>query len=132
MKRKITIVKNQFHVHREAVFIRYFGGIMQSSAIERIIGNDRKAREAVAAAKKHQKETAEKIALKKAELEAEMKGELADMAKAAMESSKRKNNRLTEEYRKNAGMICTAMETLYKEKKAEWIETYTSRIINGK
>lgn len=104
---------------------------MQSSAIERIIGNDRKARETVAAAKRHQKKTSEEVALKKAKLEAEAKAELEALANDARESTRREISHRTEEYKKNAGRICTAMEKLYREKKDEWIHKYTTRIIQG-
>ena len=39
--------------------------------------------------------------------------------------------RLTEEYRRSAGMICARMEEMYREKKSEWVETYTRRIIEN-
>ena len=104
---------------------------MQSPEIQRIIENDRKAREAVAAAEKHRRDTAAMVAQKKAEMEETLKKELSDASKQAMEQSEKMGNRQTEEYRRNAGMICTAMETLYKNKKDEWVDTYTDRIIKG-
>ncbi|MBE6708807.1 MAG: hypothetical protein E7578_06155 [Ruminococcaceae bacterium] len=104
---------------------------MQSSAIERIIENDRKAREVVAAAEKHRKDTAANIAQKKAEMEEALKKELSDSSKKALEQSEKLGISQTEEYRKNAGMICTAMEALYKNKKSEWVDTYTERIIKS-
>ena len=104
---------------------------MQSAEIQRIIENDRKAREAVAAAEKHRRDTAAVISQKKAAMEEALKKELADASKQALEQSEKQGNSRTEEYRKNAGMVCTAMETLYKSKKDEWVETYTDRIING-
>ncbi len=104
---------------------------MQSSAIERIIENDRKARESVAAAEKHRRDTATMVAQKKAEMEEALKKELSDASKQAMEQSEKRGSLQTEEYRRNAGMICTAMEALYKNKKDEWIKNYTDRIIGG-
>lgn len=104
---------------------------MQSPEIERIIENDRKAREAVAAAEKHRKDTAEMVAQKKSEMESGMRDELKNAAAAAVETSEEKNSRLTEEYRKNAGMICSAMEELYREKKSAWVDTYVERITKG-
>lgn len=104
---------------------------MQSSEIQRIIENDRKAREIVAAAEKHRRDTAAMVSQKKAEMEEALKKELSATSKQAMEQSEKQGNRQTEEYRKNAGMVCTAMETLYKDKKNEWVESYTNRIIKG-
>ena len=103
-----------------------------NSAIERIIKNDRKARDAVAAAERYRREAADLLAENKALAEKEIRENLSRDIKEAKERSERKSNRKTEEYRKNAGAVCTCMEVLYKEKKTEWIELYTNRIINGK
>ncbi len=102
------------------------------SPIERIINNDRKARETVEAAQRRRKESVDALALKKAELEAEVRAEVAEAAKSAKEYSEKESDRLTEEYRRNAEEISRRMDALYAEKKDEWVEIYTRRVIEGR
>lgn len=102
------------------------------SAIERIINNDRKARECVAAAERHRKESADALAQKKAEIESAVRAELATSAKTAKERSEKKSDGIIAEHRRNAEDISRRMDELCAEKMDEWVETYTRRIIEGK
>lgn len=104
---------------------------MQSS-IERIIDNDRKAREAVAAAEQYRKASAEKLAVAKAELAEKVQGELAGSIEGAKKRSEREAVQLAEEARRNADELLRRMEKLYSEKKNDWIKDYTNRIISGR
>ncbi len=101
-----------------------------NSVIERIINNDRKAREAVEAAQRYRKEASAELAYKKAEIDAAVKEEIKESAKNAMEHSERESIRKTEEYRHIAEEITERMNKLYAERKSEWVDTYTGRIIN--
>lgn len=101
------------------------------SAIERIIDNDRKARECVAAAERHRVESADALAEKRAEIEAQIEAEIADAAKNAKERSEKKSDEIIASHRKDAEDISRRMEELYQSKKSEWIETYTRRITEG-
>lgn len=103
---------------------------MQSS-IERIINNDRKAREVVAAAERYRKKSAEDLASKKVQIEKEIKEEISGAADNAKKRFERETVRLAEEKRRNAEKIAQRMDELYLAKKDEWVETYTNRIIKG-
>lgn len=104
---------------------------MQSS-IERIIDNDRKAREVVAAAEQYRKTSAEKLAAAKAELAEKVQGELAGSIEGAKKRSERETIQHAEEARRNADELLRRMEKLYSEKKNEWVEDYTARIISDR
>lgn len=102
-----------------------------NSSIERIINNDRKAREAVAAAEQYRRKSAEAIAKEKAELERKASEGLATNSKNAMERFEKEAIRNAEEKRKKAEETAARMDALYSEKRSEWIDTYTKRIIGG-
>lgn len=101
------------------------------SPVERIINNDRKAREAVAAAEQYRKDSAGTLAERKAEIRAEVEAELAEAAKSAMERSEKKSDELIAGLRRDADETARRMDALYAEKKDEWVDTYTRRIIEG-
>lgn len=105
--------------------------IKMKSAIERIIDNDRKARECVAAAERHRGESADALAQKRAQIETEIEAEIAESAKNARERSEKKSDEIIASHRKDAEDISRRMEELYQSKKSEWIETYTSRVTEG-
>lgn len=101
------------------------------SPIERIINNDRKARETVAAAEQYRSESAAELTRRKAEARAEVESEVAEAAKSAKERSEKITDEHIAEFRRNAGEIGSRMDALYAAKKDEWAETYTRRIIEG-
>ena len=101
------------------------------SAIERIINNDRAARERVAAAEQYRRDAAEALAAKKAEADAEMEAELSASAKSAKERSEKKSDGIIAEHRRYADEVIRRMDELCDEKMDEWVETYTRRIIEG-
>lgn len=101
------------------------------SPIERIINNDRKARETVAAAEQHRSESAAELTRRKAEIRAEVEAEVAEAAKNARERSEKKSDEHIARYRNEAEEISGRMDALYAAKKDEWVETYTRRIIEG-
>ena len=101
------------------------------SPVERIINNDRKAREVVAGAEQYRADSAGVLAQRKAEARAEIEAELAEAARSAMERSEKKSDELIAAYRKEADEVARRMDDLYGAKKDEWVETYTRRIIEG-
>lgn len=103
---------------------------MQSS-IERIIANDRKARDAVARAEDHRRRSSDELAEKKARIAADIEEKTARHSAAVSERLKNAGTRDTEAREARAAEVCRKMNELYAEKKTEWIEKYTSEIING-
>lgn len=100
-----------------------------NSAIERIINNDRKARDAVASAERYRKAASDELLRKKAKIEADVKAEVAAAVKEAKDTSEKESERKIAEYRRSAEDISCRMDALCSEKMDEWVETYTRRVI---
>ena len=103
---------------------------MQAS-IERIIANDKKARNAVAMAEKYRIEAEKRLREKEDITVKKLNDKLQRKINDAATAAERNKNKITEERKKTTDMVCAGMERLYSEKKDEWIKSVFEDVING-
>ena len=102
------------------------------SSIERIIANDRRAREAAGKAELQRRKASEELSEKKEAIRRRLEEEMNAGAEKARKRSERERVAETEKSRVRADSIRSGMDALFDEKRSEWIRTYTEMVLGVK